>query len=193
MVLLISGKQGSGKTTLAKNVCKAWQQTKNNRAILVNFADPLYDMHNFIIGYLKDHGIERPLVKDRPLLQLLGTEWGRRTVSENIWVDLLKAKIKKAEEPGRNLGQNQLFIVGDCRFRNEFDAFPDAVRIRLECTTDLRRVRCEQWRETDNHASEIDLDGYAAENKFDLNVYTDDMNAEKTSDLVMRLIEDRAK
>ena len=168
MIVLISGKQGSGKTTLATNLRDLWHEVPNNRAFIMKFASPLYDMHNFILGYLADHGIKRDMVKDGPLLQLLGTEWGRKTVSENIWVDLLKAKIKKSQDPSRSYGARQLFIIEDCRFRNEFDAFPDAVKIRLECSLEARQWRCEAWRPNDTHESEMDLDGYSLNNKFDL-------------------------
>ena len=128
-ILVISGKMGSGKTTLGVSVGAEWQKTKGNKAIFINFADAIYDMHDFCIGYLRGHGIVRDIKKDGPLLQLLGTEWGRKTISENVWVDLLKSKIAKASAPDRSLGQNQLFIVSDCRFKNEFDAMEDEALI----------------------------------------------------------------
>jgi hypothetical protein len=61
-----------------------------------------------------------------------------------------------------------VFIVADCRFQNEFDAFPEALRVRLTASEDVRRTRTNSWRENTSHPSEIDLDGYEAEGKFDL-------------------------
>lgn len=184
--VIISGKQGSGKTTLAKNIAQAWSKYKGNKSVLINFADPLYDMHNFIIGYLEHHGIKRDIKKDGPLLQLLGTEWGRKTVSEDIWVKLLGAKMAEVSHPSRNLDQNLLFIVADCRFRNEFDAFKGgALMVRLECPKLVRRTRCEMWRDNDEHLSEIDLDEYSANGAFDLKINTEKIDIEGATSLVM--------
>jgi hypothetical protein len=72
-----------------------------------------------------------------------------------------------------------LFIVSDCRFRNEFDGFPDAFKVRLECDRDIRKSRCSQWRENDTHISETDLDGYAEEGKFDCVIDTGDLTVQE--------------
>lgn len=185
-MLLISGKQGSGKSTIARAVGEAWQTYKGHRSILINFADPLYEMHNFILGYLKDRGIERPIKKDGPLLQVLGTEWGRNTVNANLWVDLWKANVAKLSEPSRALGYNQLFIADDCRFKNEFEAFPqNTIRVRLDCDREKRKSRCEMWRENDTHQSEIDLDQYADQNQFDLKLDTGYLTVDGCVSLIM--------
>lgn len=159
--VLISGKQGSGKTTLARALAQKWSTNTHHKAILMNFADPIYKMHDFIIGYLKEHGIDRKLVKDGPLLQLLGTEWGRKNVSENIWIDITKSKIAKANDPAFGFPiHKKLFIIGDCRFPNEIQAFPEALKVRLDCAKVVRKYRCSQWRENDTHESEIALDNF---------------------------------
>lgn len=166
-VVLISGKQGSGKTTLAEAIRR---MMFNDRAVVehITFAEPLYRIHDFAMGILKDAGIERNIVKDGPLLQLIGTEWGRNTIDPNIWAKVLKGKVERRGGQILKNAERVIFLVSDCRFRNEFDIFPDALRVRLDCPNEIRRIRCSMWRENDQHPSETDLDGYAADGRFDM-------------------------
>lgn len=53
--------------------------------------------------------------KDRKLLQFLGTEWGRKTIDNDLWVDLMEERLAR-------LSTNDLTcICTDCRFPNEWD------------------------------------------------------------------------
>lgn len=166
-VILLSGKQGSGKTTLQKELVRVLNSRPRYKTHVINFADPLRLMHDFCLRTIVGLGVKRDIVKDGPLLQLLGTEWGRATVDPDIWVAALKGKIKNI------LGSfsapndvHHIFIVGDCRFKNELFGIPGALRVRLECDRETRRARCEAWRPNDNHPSETDLDDCL--NRFDL-------------------------
>lgn len=156
--VLLSGKQGSGKTTLANALIKEYTKFKGWHAHHLTFAGPLYEMHNFIWGYLDSRGIKNPHKKDGYLLQMLGTEWGRNRVSEDLWVDLLKAEIKLKASRAYASTHRLLFVVSDCRFPNEL--IPSAFHIRLECPEELRKTRAEMWRETTAHLSETALDNY---------------------------------
>lgn len=168
-IVLLSGKQGSGKTTTQKALIDAWNQRANHKAVLVNFADPLYEMAEAVRNIAARYGIPKKMPKDGPLLQVLGTEWGRNTVSENIWVDALRGKMDHLYAQGGVFAYDHpLFVVGDCRFRNEFELFPEALRVRLKCPEATRRERCSMWRENSQHQSEIDLDGFDEEGRFDL-------------------------
>jgi len=110
-------------------------------------------MHDAVLAIGRKYGIQRAL--DKTLLQLLGTEWGRKTVDPNVWVNVLQAKVRAI----RNLDPNAKIVIDDCRFPNELEAFPDFLKIRLECDRQLRKMRCSQWRENESHISESALTG----------------------------------
>ncbi len=189
-IILLSGKQGSGKTTLQKELVRVIHSRPKHRCHLVNFADPLYQIHNYAINLLKHLGITRDIVKDGPLLQLLGTEWGRKTIDENIWVKTLQNRIKlEGGLTARNFEKN-IFIVGDCRFRNELEGIPEALRVRLECDIEIRKARCEAWRENDTHPSETDLDEYSVvPKKFDMLFNTGMVAAPTIAQLIVAQID----
>jgi len=187
-VVLISGKMGSGKSTLAEALEKAWD-AQGGVAYLKNFADSIYEMHDYCLGYVNDFGVALPdsmkvessqrTHKDRKLLQWLGTEWGR-TIDENIWVSILKEKIDIAMAVCDN--ENPLFIVADCRFENEAEAFPNALKVRLNCSREVRKERCTRWTDTDDHPSETGLDRYKG---FDMTLDTTVTSVEDCLKLVM--------
>lgn len=167
IILVTSGKQGSGKTTLTDKLERAIMNDALNPYHFekLKFADPLYEMHGAIRDILKRYNYANYdySKKDGPLLQMLGTEWGRK-IDENIWVNLLLNRLK-------DLYDNSIVSIDDCRFENEFDAFngmPNVLRVRLEADTETRKARCSMWRPNDNHPSEVGLDNYVAQNKFDM-------------------------
>lgn len=170
-IILLSGKQGSGKTTIM-NTLSTHFKAEGHRVVPVIFADTIYRIHDFAIDLLKQRGIERPLVKDGKLLQLLGTEWGRQTIGENVWVDCLKGEIAAHEKELTGEEVPTIFLVSDCRFKNEFDGI-EAFKVRLEASKEVRKARCSQWRDNDTHPSEVDLDEYSRLSKFHCYVDTE--------------------
>lgn len=163
-VVLISGKQGSGKSTLQSALAATCYLRRNLKFEKINFADVIYKIHDQALSVLAAHGIDRGIKKDGKLLQLLGTEWGRTTLGENVWVQCLQNRCKQLAEAGNT----DLVVIADARFENEFDGFEDALRIRLVCAEEIRKERAEGWRDTTSHPSETSLDQYEAEGKFDL-------------------------
>lgn len=169
-IILLSGKQGSGKTTLANRLLKALPGSK-----LIKFADPLYEMQAACLPILKEYGL-RPttMEKDGELLQILGTEYGRKKLGENVWSDVAASRAATFHV----FRKHDWVVIDDCRFENEFDAFPTAWRFRLECPKEVRQSRCSYWREADEHPSETGLDAYAADNKFYMTLHTGHMPIE---------------
>jgi len=110
-----TGKAGSGKTTAAKFLVEG----RNFRVI--KFAEPIKAM-------LRAIGLEwRELegdLKEAPCpilggktprfaMQTLGTEWGRQTIYQDIWVEAWAALVKKALDSGESI------VCDDVRFPNE--------------------------------------------------------------------------
>lgn len=169
-IILISGKQGAGKSTLAKGLASKLSD-RTTHAHLVKFADPLYEMHKAIRGILQSYKSDNLDANkiDGPLLQLLGTEWGRKTRGDDIWVDVAKARVElmhTLHNPHR-LFARSIFIFDDARFENEIKAFdndedPDTrvFRIRLTAPEATRKTRADKWRDNTDHPSEIGLDGF---------------------------------
>jgi Mrp family chromosome partitioning ATPase len=168
-VVLISGKQGSGKTTLSRNLT-AFLAGDGLNPIGIKFADVLYELHDNIWKTMNKYGRQLNAKKDGPLLQLLGTEWGRNTLGENIWVEIAKYRAAEALKDPR-----AVVIIDDCRFPNELSAFPEAFRVRLESPAAVRRERCEAWRDNETHQSETALD---SSTDFDRYYQTDKVDSE---------------
>jgi nucleoside-triphosphatase THEP1 len=181
-VLMISGKQGSGKSSLADALATRLVETGHN-VYRTRFAKVIYEMHDAVRDIGRKYGIDMP-EKDGPLLQYLGTERGRNVHGDNVWVDALKKDISL------NAGKNDIVIIDDMRFENECDAFdgesPNVAQIRLEADKEVRKQRCSMWRENDTHPSEIGLDKYSYETMngikehFDLVIKTDTYDADET-------------
>lgn len=180
-IILISGKQGSGKSSLGRNLRDKLEKFGNKVEVLA-YADPLYKMHHAIRSILQSYNADNlaPDQIDGPLLQILGTEWGRRTRHPDLWVDVLKNRVN---EPGT------FYLIEDCRMQNEMDAFNcspfQVLKIRLECAEHIRRVRAKKWRTNTNHLSEIGLDHY---NAWDLRLDTEVLKPEETCNLVFQEI-----
>lgn len=174
-IVLISGKQGSGKTTLQHKISsKMW--ARHFRAVeSVNFADTIYKIHDFAKNTFRELDLVFP-DKDGSLLQVLGTEWGRKTRGESVWVDVVRKRILKSNR--------DTYVIGDCRFENEFKAFPEALRVRLVASKDARKLRCSGWRDNDTHPSEVGLD-HVDDSEFDMVFNTEEMDADSIAELVI--------
>ncbi len=182
-IVLLSGKQGAGKTATQNKLYLAAARAGFKTAYSMNFADALYGLHDRVLDGLREYGIDPKTKKDRTLLQLLGTEWGRSVHGSEIWVNILRNRIHQVEP-------NSLIIVGDCRFENEFDAFPHALRVRLAAAENVRRNRAASWGSNTLHPSETGLDRYAEHGRFDLTIKTDGLvTVDGTVELILAQIQ----
>jgi hypothetical protein len=119
MLIGMCGAAGSGKDTIADIL--GFDR--------VAFADPLYEMVAIITGMTPDEMRDRETKEreidwlghsPRQLLQTLGTEWGRDTISPTIWVDTAMRRVRGLLEQGRSV------VVTDVRFDNEAAAIKAA-------------------------------------------------------------------
>lgn len=170
---MLSGRQGSGKTSTAETLRLGAIRLGYGRCKIMKFADTIYSFHEYILNRMETLTGKPRVKKDGVLLQLLGTDWGRKVMGEDIWVSCLQGQLGEYKKNNYLDGKKTLVIIDDCRFENEFDSLPLALRVRLEATSEARKARCAAWRDNEFHASETGLDTYAAQGRFDLLVYTD--------------------
>jgi hypothetical protein len=130
----------SGKSTLAD----AFLDYDPN-AVRIKFADAMRDVimpfvAPFVDGgepevraWLEDKRKDtRPIpglgVTLRHMLQMLGTEWGRKLIHPQLWVMIVERKIANARKEGRRI------VVDDLRYEDEYNMlfFHDAFLIRVE-------------------------------------------------------------
>ena len=123
MLIGFAGKAGAGKDTAAYHMLEKYGYKRTA------FADPMKRALSEMMGWdrrwwfnraWKDHPQEPLGISPRDLAISLGTDWGRHTVGEDIWVKLAM----------QNLSQNTAFT--DVRFPNEAIAIDKANGIIIE-------------------------------------------------------------
>lgn len=113
----LNGKARSGKDSFASIV------SESKRVKVISFAEP---MRKFVCDILDIKREDLDGIKEdkndlfggkspREFLQKLGTEFGRETISNSIWIDSAKVKIKNAIASKKY----DYVIVTDVRFDNE--------------------------------------------------------------------------
>lgn len=153
MIIGFTGGMGVGKSTAVKILTAALYRDYTQRpGTLIKFAQPLYDMQEFI--YDRISGVyQRPatFVKDRKLLQWIGTEWGRG-MSPTLWVDIWKSDAEIA------LAKGYTVIVDDVRFDNEAQAIKDMGGTIISVTSKHAPVRIDTRAGILGHTSEKGID-----------------------------------
>ena len=123
MLIGLTGVAGAGKDTVAKLLIE------QHGGRIASFAGPLYDFVSAITGIPKHRLADRETKEavipwlgksPRQLLQTLGTEWGRQSVNEAIWVRSLLERIRPSLDAGIPV------FVTDVRFDNEAEAIAEA-------------------------------------------------------------------
>ena len=127
-IIALTGPKGVGKTTIAEALAWSLHDMGKNPQIL-SFAGPIRNMIR-ALGVRGDYttkGKERPIEglgkSMRYIMQTLGTEWGRETINEEIWLwamdQQIQREIDKAARDPFMEGKELVIIIDDCRFDNE--------------------------------------------------------------------------
>jgi hypothetical protein len=169
-IILIRGRQGSGKTTLSKELERQLTLGLYRSQIKqLVFAGSIYKIHDFAVKLMQDLGIySKHMTKDRKLLQILGTDWGRNTIHTNVWCKACRAEADDFMESKSLETYSRVTIISDARMENEFHTFPDAIRISLDAPEAVRKARTKSWSDNTSHISETGLDAYAEAGHFDM-------------------------
>lgn len=154
-VIGVTGLKYSGKTTVSRFI----QDTRKGQ--IISFATPLKKML-LTLGLTEDDvfGKTKEVTSEllcghtpRWAMQSLGTEWGRKLIGEDIWVNAWEHQAKLA-----TLGlPNKIIIVDDLRFPNELDR----IKYLGGHTIRVRRAKTEQeiaQHESEAHVLSLDVD-----------------------------------
>jgi energy-coupling factor transporter ATP-binding protein EcfA2 len=149
-LLGFNGKMGVGKSTAIE--CLKDLLPANSPVKLVKFAQPLYDMQEFIYRRISSvHERDASFTKDRKLLQWLGTEWGRGTVNENIWVDIWQKEVESASA-------KSIVVCDDVRFDNEAETMARLGGTIVQITSNDSQNRIDTKAGIVQHSSEAGID-----------------------------------
>lgn len=111
----LTGPARSGKDTTAEIL------VREAGFVRIAFADPLRDFVRRLLGYTPEDletRKEDPTEfgpSPREMMQTLGTEWGRETISPELWLRVARREIEA------NLAAGRSVVLSDVRFPNEAD------------------------------------------------------------------------
>ena len=130
-IIALAGRKGSGKDTACDAIIEVAKR-KGLRVVQLSFAAPL---KRAVAAMFLDHVVDpRDMAEAlngpsekrdlrvafgstaftvRHALQTLGTEWGRKHLGPNVWVDL-------SLDLAQQFPDNTVVVITDARFKNEF-------------------------------------------------------------------------
>lgn len=159
MIIGLTGRAGSGKNTAAARLKAV------HGFMELALADPLYDMAAAMLDTPRDRLMDRA-AKEKPidwlgrspreLLQLLGTEFGRTILGQEVWVSHLFRRMDRIVAAMQSYYRSTAtvdFAVTDVRFDNE------AAAILARGGVVWRVVRPEADRRAVSHSSESGVAG----------------------------------
>ena len=146
-LIALTGPKGVGKTTFAKRI---QQESKVLGAVeVLSFAGPLKSMLRGLLrpeAYTPE-GKENPKYgfcgkTPRHMMQTLGTDWGRKLIGEDVWVEIVRGQIDASDA--------DTVLIDDLRFENE-------ARMVLDYGGGVWRVEREGIKYSLEHASEVPI------------------------------------
>lgn len=126
-IIALTGAKTVGKTTIAQALQKLYKSSE-----VKSFASPMKAMllslgvDKKYIEKDKEEPIPHIGMSARQLLCSLGTEWGRNTLGNDVWIKFLELTLDKSK--------SEYVIIDDCRFGNEAQWVrkQDGIVVRLE-------------------------------------------------------------
>jgi hypothetical protein len=152
-IIALGGHKSSGKSEVRRILTKSYgykhysfAETLKNmvRLLYTDMGINLATIEEYINGHLK----ETPLVgygkTTRQVMQTLGTEWGRKMFSEDVWLNIMDTKLMSARDA--------LIVVDDVRFMNELSLLRGRATECLTVWVDKPDTVLKDY-----HASEVSL------------------------------------
>lgn len=172
----LSGYARSGKDSVADVLCR------DHGFVRVAFADPIREAL-FALNPILHDGVPTVRVQDviekfgwdgykespygfeiRRLLQRMGTEVGREIILDEVWVEIALRRVDALIHEGKSV------VITDMRFVNEADFF-------YGYGAEVWRVERPGVGPANDHASEVELDGYPFDVVIDNNGSLEDLAA----------------
>jgi hypothetical protein len=188
MIIAIAGRKQSGKTSVCEYISRTFTKQKQEISCIYNFADPLKEICQTILGLTHDqcYGTdeqknepvdcywENKQLSAREVMQILGTDMLRK-LQHNVWANATIRKIKDEALP--------LALIADCRFPNEVDVVKQAGGLVIKLNRNLFNSA---------HASEtaFDIDKYDHSN-FDLVVDNQELSLEEKNNIIHKFLKDK--
>jgi hypothetical protein len=151
-IIGLTGKMGSGKSTAVDLIREIGYDTCR-----VKFAATIYRMQDLLYAEIAP-AYKRPddFVKDRKLLQFLGTDWARG-LDQDVWIKLWKSEVKEALDAFKHL-PDLVIIADDVRFDNEAEAIRSLGGTVIKLTSNKIEGRDVAGVSLSSHASEKGVD-----------------------------------
>lgn len=163
--IALIGKICSGKTTIINKLLE-----------LEEYKFKVYNFGDYVKKYLYEifdiNIIENTINKPRKLIQDFAENM--KNYDNNVWIKLLKKDINK-----HIFNSNDIIIVGDVRFNNEYQMLKDLgfIFIKLDINKDLQIERIkntypnnyQEHLERLEHISEINIDNFKYDYNIDVN------------------------
>lgn len=170
-LIAFNGGMGCGKSTALETI-----KTYTDLPVrLVKFAQPLYDMQEML--YTRISSVikrDESFVKDRKLLQWLGTDWGRG-LDQDLWIKLWKAQVESELEKY----PNAVIVCDDVRFDNEAEVIKSLSGTIIQIKRDSNAEHAIGGKGITNHASEagikLEYVDFIVENNSTLQDYKDSL------------------
>ena len=160
LIIGISGKMGSGKDTVAKEIQKTFPEYDFRRVSfgynvkkIVSILTGL-DMRTILSRKIKNVFLEDWDLTVGEMFQVVGTNALRDMLNNDVWILSLFNNVKDGEN----------IIITDVRFINEADYIRNRGGFLLRINGDPNKLRVSEKRNI-NHKSETELDNY---NHFDI-------------------------
>jgi len=162
MIIGISGKLGTGKDYIVKNYIEPYFSNMGLKTLIVAFADHFKVNAAAQAGLPIETMYNNKTPEIRKMLQKTGTEDGRNVFGPDIWINTLEKWVQL-----RVIRDNvNVFIVTDCRFKNELEWVKSKGHVLRIFAPDRNSIKIEQESNGNNdiakaissHSSETELD-----------------------------------
>jgi energy-coupling factor transporter ATP-binding protein EcfA2 len=152
-LIAFNGVMGSGKSEAIKTLRELLGPERADNVVLVKFASTLYDVQEYIYGKIEPV-YKRPadFVKDRKLLQWIGTEWGRG-IDQDLWVKLWHANVLQEA----SFNPDAIIVCDDVRFDNEAGLVKESGGVIVKLVCNFAQERITTANGIKNHASEAGI------------------------------------